>query len=389
MNIMNKLTTLEKIESFKLTQKAKVKWSIEGDENSKYLHGIINKQRNNIAIRGILVDGTWIEDPKDAKLVKDFRPIILIGSLYKIIAKILANHLVIVMGDLVNEVQSAFIANRQILDGPFILNELIQSCKVQKKQTMIFKVDFEKALDSIRWDFLDDVWKNFGFGVRWRDWIQRSGEFFVSSVRNLIDDQILEEIAFKSQYIKDNVLVSKEKGGLGVLSFYALNEALNFKSTPVITTPTPETTTSITNAQLQAMIDQGITAALAACDATRNGDDSHTSGTGRPVQVAHECTYPDFLKCQPLNFKGTKRVVGLSRWFEKMESVFSISNYTIACQVKFATCTLQENSLTWWNSHVKTTTPEAAHAMPWRTLKKMMTDKYCPRGEIKKLESEM
>ncbi|GJS97789.1 putative reverse transcriptase domain-containing protein [Tanacetum coccineum] len=49
----------------------------------------------------------------------------------------------------------------------------------------------------------------------------------------------------------------------------------------------------------------------------------------------------------------------------------------------------QGNALTWWNSHVKTTTPEAAHAMPWRILKKMMTDKYCPRGEIKKLEFEM
>ncbi|GJR19985.1 putative reverse transcriptase domain-containing protein [Tanacetum coccineum] len=52
-------------------------------------------------------------------------------------------------------------------------------------------------------------------------------------------------------------------------------------------------------------------------------------------------------------------------------------------------CSLQGNALTWWNSHVKTTTHEAAHAMPWRTLKKMMTDKYCPRGEIKKLEFEM
>nr|GEX62218.1 hypothetical protein [Tanacetum cinerariifolium] len=121
--------------------------------------------------------------------------------------------------------------------------------------------------------------------------------------------------------------------------------------------------------------------------ANRNGDDSHTSGTGRPVQVARECTYPDFLKCQPMNFKGTKEVVGLSQWFEKMKSVFSISNYTVACQVKFAMCTLQGNALTWWNSHVKTTTHEAAHAMPWRTLKKMMTYKYCPRGEINKLEN--
>nr|GFA07274.1 hypothetical protein [Tanacetum cinerariifolium] len=136
------------------------------------------------------------------------------------------------------------------------------------------------------------------------------------------------------------------------------------------------------------MIDQGVTTVLAARDPTKNGDDSHTSGIGRPVQVAHECTYPDFLKCQPLNFKGTEGVVGLSQSFEKMESVFSISNCTVACQVKFATCTLQGNTLTWWNSHVKTTTLEAAHAMPCRTLKKMMTDKYCPRDKIKKLESE-
>nr|GFA75421.1 putative reverse transcriptase domain-containing protein [Tanacetum cinerariifolium]GFA76129.1 putative reverse transcriptase domain-containing protein [Tanacetum cinerariifolium] len=85
---------------------------------------------------------------------------------------------------------------------------------------------------------------------------------------------------------------------------------------------------------------QGVTVALAARDANRNGDDSHTSGTGRPVQVARECTYPDFLKCQPLNFKGTEGVVGLSQWFKKMESVYSISNCTVACQVKFATCTL-------------------------------------------------
>ncbi|GKB08736.1 putative reverse transcriptase domain-containing protein [Tanacetum coccineum] len=165
---------------------------------------------------------------------------------------------------------------------------------------------------------------------------------------------------------------------------------LNPDATPTPVTDT-HTTTSVTNAQIQAMINEGVTAALAARDATRNGDDSHTSGTGvrRPMQVARECTYPDFLKCQPLNFKGTKGVVGLTQWFEKMESVYSISNCTVACQVKFAMCTLQGNALTWWNSHVKTTTPEAAHAMPWRTLKKMMTDKYCPRGEIKKLEFEM
>ncbi|GKE95746.1 hypothetical protein Tco_1580601 [Tanacetum coccineum] len=107
------------------------------------------------------------------------------------------------------------------------------------------------------------------------------------------------------------------------------------------------------------MIDQGVTAALAARDANRstNGDDSHNSGTGvrRTERAARECTYTDFLKCQPLNFKGTEGVASLSQWFERMESVFHISNCTIKNQVKFATCTLHSIALTWWNTHVKGT----------------------------------
>nr|GEU65248.1 RNA-directed DNA polymerase, eukaryota [Tanacetum cinerariifolium] len=105
-------------------------------------------------------------------MVKDFRSISLIGSVYKIIEKILSNRLVNVLGDIVSEVQSAFVANRQILDEPFILNEVIQWCKAKKKQTLIFKVDFEKAYDSVRWDFLDDVLCKFVFGDKWRRWIQ-------------------------------------------------------------------------------------------------------------------------------------------------------------------------------------------------------------------------
>ncbi|GJW85215.1 putative reverse transcriptase domain-containing protein [Tanacetum coccineum] len=161
------------------------------------------------------------------------------------------------------------------------------------------------------------------------------------------------------------------------------------RSTPVTPAPTA-TTTTVTEAQLQALIDQGVAAAMAEAEASRvrNGYNSNGSGP-RPAQAVRECSYSEFLKCKPLDFKGTEGVVRLTRWFEKMESVFSISNCTTSCQVKFATCTLQDDALTWWNAHVKTTTPEAAHAMPWATLKKMMTDKYCPRGEIKKIETEM
>ncbi|GKF57150.1 reverse transcriptase domain-containing protein, partial [Tanacetum coccineum] len=86
---------------------------------------------------------------------------------------------------------------------------------------------------------------------------------------------------------------------------------------------------------------------------------------------------------------GTEGVVVLSQWFEKMESMFHISNCTMENQIKFATCTFLRNDLTWWNSHMKTVTQDVAYAMDWKTLKKMMTIKYCPRGEIKKLEIKL
>ncbi|GJT77319.1 hypothetical protein Tco_1044044 [Tanacetum coccineum] len=106
-----------------------------------------------------------------------------------------------------------------------------------------------------------------------------------------------------------------------------------------------------------------------------NGDDSHDSGSGRRTERAtRECTYSNLLKCKPINFKGSEGVVSLTQWFEKMESVFDISNYTVACQIKFATCTLLGNALTRWNSHIKIVGHDVAYRMPWKTLKKMMTD---------------
>ncbi|GJS80394.1 putative reverse transcriptase domain-containing protein [Tanacetum coccineum] len=109
----------------------------------------------------------------------------------------------------------------------------------------------------------------------------------------------------------------------------------------------------------------------------------------RQAPLAHECTYPDFMKCKPLYFKGTKGVVELSQWFERIETVFRINNCTVENQIKFATCTLLGSALTWWNSHIRIVGHDVAYAMTWTNLKKMMTDKYCPRGEIKKLEAEM
>ncbi|GKB77801.1 putative reverse transcriptase domain-containing protein [Tanacetum coccineum] len=162
------------------------------------------------------------------------------------------------------------------------------------------------------------------------------------------------------------------------------------RSTPATkTTPT----TSVTDEQLKRLIDQGVVDALAVRDADRsqNGEDNHDSGMGvrRQDPLARESTYPDFMKCKPLYLKGTERVIELTQWFERMEIVFRISNYSVENQIKFSTCTLLGSALMWWNSHVKNVGYDVAYAMTWTNLKKKMTDKHCPRGEVKKLEGEM
>ncbi|GKC70595.1 reverse transcriptase domain-containing protein [Tanacetum coccineum] len=147
------------------------------------------------------------------------------------------------------------------------------------------------------------------------------------------------------------------------------------------------TNDAMTPESIQAMIDREIQR-----NSTHTQDDaSHNSGRGlrRPVQPARVCSYPNFMKCQPLNFKGTEGIVGLSQWIKKMESVFYISSCAIENQVKFATCTLLGAALTWWNGHVRTLGHDAAYAMTWGTFKKKLTDKYCLNGEIKKLEIEL
>nr|GEW52760.1 putative reverse transcriptase domain-containing protein [Tanacetum cinerariifolium] len=84
----------------------------------------------------------------------------------------------------------------------------------------------------------------------------------------------------------------------------------------------------------------------------------------------------------------TEGVVGLTRWIEKMELVFQISGCAVENQVKFATCTLLDAALTWWNRQIRYLGPDA-YSMTWEALKKKMKDKYCPQGEIKKLEIEL
>ncbi|GJZ96059.1 RNA-directed DNA polymerase, eukaryota, partial [Tanacetum coccineum] len=294
MGLMKQLLDSNSSDAIDNLQKAKIQWAIEGDENSKFFHGVINRKRANLAIRGVMVDGEWVDDPRrvkeefcshfatrfhapsgirnkinflfpnqlssdqafelekqvstdeirttvwacgenkspgpdgftfeffrkfwdtigpdlclavewffdhgsfsrgcnssfialipkvqDPKFVNDYRPISLIGSLYKVVTKILALRLSSVIAGLISDVQTAFLPSRQILDGPFVINELLSWCKYKKQHAMIFKVDFAKAYDSVRWDFLDDVLQSFGFGFKWRSWILGSLSSGMASV---------------------------------------------------------------------------------------------------------------------------------------------------------------------------------------------------------------
>ncbi|GKF11773.1 hypothetical protein Tco_0049699 [Tanacetum coccineum] len=102
----------------------------------------------------------------------------------------------------------------------------------------------------------------------------------------------------------------------------------------------------------------------------RNGENGNGNRNGNHgmnyegfMPVARECTFQDFLKCKPHNFSGTEGVVELTRWFKKMETMFNISNCPPKYQVKYATCTLQDSALTWWNSYKRTIGVDAAYAM--------------------------
>ncbi|XP_039687865.1 uncharacterized protein [Medicago truncatula] len=100
--------------------------------------------------------------------LNDFRLISLVGSLYKIIAKLLANRFRLVIGSVVSDTQSAFVNKRQILDGILIANEVVDEASKFKKDLMLFKVDFEKGYDPVDWGYLDEVLQCMSFPVLWR-----------------------------------------------------------------------------------------------------------------------------------------------------------------------------------------------------------------------------
>ncbi|GJZ70544.1 hypothetical protein Tco_0634094 [Tanacetum coccineum] len=153
--------------------------------------------------------------------------------------------------------------------------------------------------------------------------------------------------------------------------------------------PPKRTSTSeapaMTQAAIKKLVADSVTTALEAQAATMAGTSNpnrNTGPTGTPV--AKTGNYKEFISCQPFYFNGTEGVVGLIRWFERIESVFSRSKCIEENKVTFATGTLTDDALSWWNAYAQPTGVDQANQITWTELKRLLTNKYCPRTEVKK-----
>ncbi|GJS62242.1 reverse transcriptase domain-containing protein [Tanacetum coccineum] len=122
--------------------------------------------------------------------------------------------------------------------------------------------------------------------------------------------------------------------------------------------------------------------------AMANADNPNRNTGPREIPVAKRGNYKEFISCQPFYFNGTQGAVELIRWFEWTELVFSRSNCAEENRVTFATGTLTDDALSWWNAYAQPIRIEQANRITWTELKRLLTNKYCPRTEVKKMEDE-
>ncbi|GJX57418.1 reverse transcriptase domain-containing protein [Tanacetum coccineum] len=157
--------------------------------------------------------------------------------------------------------------------------------------------------------------------------------------------------------------------------------------------PPKRTSTSaaptMNQAAIRKLVVDSVAAALEAQAATMANNDNPNRNIGpRESPVAKRGNYKEFISCQPYYFNGTEGAVDLIRWFEQTVLVFSHSNCAKENKVTFATGTLTDDALSWWNAYAQPIRIEQANKITWTELKRLLTNKYCPQTEIKKMEDE-
>ncbi|GKA13840.1 hypothetical protein Tco_0693486 [Tanacetum coccineum] len=139
---------------------------------------------------------------------------------------------------------------------------------------------------------------------------------------------------------------------------------------------------AMTQAAIKKLVADSVATALEAQAATMTNTSNlnrNTGPTGTPV--AKIGNYKEFISCQPFYFNGTEEAVGLIHWFELIELVFSRSKCAEENKVTFATGTLTDDALSWWNAYAQPIGIEQANKITWTELKRLLTNKYCPRTE--------
>nr|GEV23900.1 reverse transcriptase domain-containing protein [Tanacetum cinerariifolium]GEV75223.1 reverse transcriptase domain-containing protein [Tanacetum cinerariifolium] len=119
-----------------------------------------------------------------------------------------------------------------------------------------------------------------------------------------------------------------------------------------------------------------------------NTDNPNRNLRSKETHVAKRGNYKEFISCQPFYFNGTEGVIGLIRWFERTNSVFSRSKCAEEDKVTFSTGTLTNDALSWWNAYSQPIGIKQANKIAWTELKRLLTNKYCPRTKNKKMEDE-
>ncbi|CAJ2628008.1 unnamed protein product [Trifolium pratense] len=158
-------------------------WDILKDDIMNFLHEFHRYATLPKAITASFL--TLLPKKDHPQALSNYRPICLVGCLYKIVSKVLAARLKKVLGNLISECQSAFLPNRQILDGVLVVNKLIDLAKRRKDNCLLLKVDFERAYDTVNWSFLEYMMRRMGFADGWIQWMRAC--IFNSSMSVLVN----------------------------------------------------------------------------------------------------------------------------------------------------------------------------------------------------------